>query len=455
MKKQKQSETIQFPHKYIPRLYQFPLWDSFYKGRMQLGVDDDKDPGFRRMFYLLWHRRAGKDRTCLNILAREMARKVGTYYYLFPEFAQGKRAVWEGIGKDGFRYIDHFPENYLDGKPNETELKIRFKNGSVFQIIGVSEIDRVMGTNPLGCVFSEYSLQNPKGWEFISPILLENKGWAIFNCLPRGKNHGYKLWNIAQLHPEFWFSQKLTIEDTEVLTKADMEMERAMGRSEEFIRQEFYCDFTAALEGAYYNDVYAQAEKEGRFCDVPYNPRFPVHTVWDLGTGDTMAIGFFQCAGEYFHLIDYVEGGGKGFPYFSKVLKDKPYIYGKHFAPHDIKHTEIGTGKTRIEMAREVGIIFEEVPNIGVQNGIDFARIFFHKLKVDKTKCAWWLELIPQYTKEYDDLNKVFSDRPLHNFASHGADMLRYAAIVSDRMMQWLVPRTRVFLPTWSGYNRK
>jgi len=446
--------VINIPFNYVPRPYQYPVWEAFEKGRMQMNVDDTSVEGFKRYFLLLHHRRSGKDKTCLNIMIKEMARKVGVYYYVFPEFAQGKRAIWEGIGKDGFKYINHFPEGYMDGKPNETELKIKFKNGSIFQIVGVSEIDRIMGTNPVGIVLSEYALQKPSGWEFLSPIILENKGWVIFNSTPRGKNHLYKMWNIAIQHPETWFTQKCTIEDTGVLTKEDMETERSMGRSEEFIRQEYFVDFTAAIEGAYYADVYYKAEKDGRFCDIPYDPKYPVYTVWDLGAGDAMAIGFFQVVDGWLNMIDYVEGGGKGFPYFAKVLKEKEYIYGKHFAPHDIKHTEIGTGKTRLESAREWGLRFEDIPNIGVQNGIDAARMLFSKLKVDKTKCAWWLELIPQYTKEYDDDNKIFHDRPLHNFASHGADVLRYTAIVFDKMnMQ--IKKNVVFRPVWTGFNRR
>lgn len=383
-------------------------------------MDNRSVPGFKKNFLLLWHRRAGKDKTALNILIREMLRKRGTYYYVFPEFGQGKRAIWEGIDNDGFRLLDHFPKGTLAGEPNSTELKIETVNGSFFQIIGASQIDTKVGANLMGVVYSEYAIQNPRAELFFSPILLANGGWAIFAYTPRSHNHGYKLWEMAGQFPDEWFRQKCTIDDTKLLTQRDMDMERAKGRSEEFIQQEYYASFESSLEGAYYSDVFNKAQTEGRFCDIPYDPAFPVHTVWDLGAGDSMAIGFYQVVGEWIHMIDYLEGGGKGFPYFAKVLQDRGYIYGKHFAPHDVKHIEIGTGKTRLESAREWGLYFEDVPNIGVQNGIDAGRMLFSKLKVDKKKCAEWLEIIPQYTKEYDEDKKIFSDKPLHNFASHG-----------------------------------
>ena len=410
---------ITLPYNFEPREYQLDLLRAF-------------DSGYKRLIQL-WHRRSGKDKTDINIIAREMQKNVGVYYYFYPTYSQGKKALWEGIGKDGFRYIEHFPKSLLDGKPNETEMKIRYKNGSLFQIIGTDDIDKALGTNPRGVVFSEYSLQNPKAWEFIRPILTENGGWAIFNYTPRGKNHGYELFEMAKKNLK-WFVQKLTIDDTKVLTEEDMREERLAGMTEDLIQQEYYCSFTSAIMGSYYWSQYDEAEKKGRFGNVSYDDRVPVHTVWDLGIADSMAIGFYQIVGNEVHKIDYLEKTGEGFPYFVKVLQDKGYIYGKHFAPQDIKARELATGKTRWESAKLLGIEFEIVPDIGVQNGIDLARSLFARLWVDKTNCAEWLKLIPQYTKEYDEDKKIFKDKPLHDWTSHGADEFRYASIVIDQM---------------------
>lgn len=411
---------IRLPYLYTPRDYQLPLWQAFDSGK------------FLR-FLQLWHRRSGKDRTDINLVAREMIKHVGIYYYYFPTYAQGKKALWDGIGKDGMRYIDHFPKELLDGKPNDTEMKLRYKNGSLFQVIGTDDIDKVVGTNPRGNVFSEYSLQNPKAWEYIRPILRENGGWAIFNYTPRGKNHGYVLYEMALKNPQ-WFVSKLTIDDTKVLTEKDIQEERESGMTEDMIQQEFYCSFTAAIQGAYYWKEYDEAEKRGRFTNVPWDPAVSVHTVWDLGVGDAMAIGFFQIVGKEVHMIDYYEAGSEGLPHFIKVLDQKKYNYGKHFAPHDIKARELTTGKSRLETASSLGIDFEVVPEIGVQNGIDAGRLLFPRLWVDKEKCKDWLNLIPQYTKEYDEDNKIFKNKPLHDWTSHGADMYRYASVIIDEM---------------------
>lgn len=433
-----EARQITLPHNFEPRPYQLPILKAF-------------DNGFRRIIQL-WHRRSGKDKTDINLVAREMAKDVGIYYYFYPTYSQGRKALWDGMGKDGFKYIQHFPIELIESK-HEQEMKIKFNNGSIFQIIGTDDVDRIVGTNPKGCIFSEYSLQNPKGWNFIRPILAENKGWAIFNYTPRGKNHGFDLYEMAQNNPK-WFVSKLTVDDTDVLTPEDIEEERRSGMTEDLIQQEYYCSFTAAVQGAYYWKQCDEAEKSGRFCYVPYEESVPVYTVWDLGIGDSMSIGFFQIIGQEVHMIDYVEHNNEGLAYYAKVLQDKKYIYAKHFAPHDIKAKELGTGKTRKETAKSLGIDFEVVPEIGVQNGIDAARLLFARLWVDVVKCSEWLTLIPQYTKEYDEDKKMFKDSPFHDWTSHGADMFRYAAVVIDKMTTVVVQKVGHSNPSFKPYNR-
>lgn len=359
---------------------------------------------------------------------------IGTYYYFFPTYAQGKKALWEGRGKDGIKYLDHFPKELLDSKPNDTEMKIKYKNGSLFQVIGVEDIDKVVGTNPLGTIWSEFSLQNPKAWDYIRPILAENGGWAIFNFTPRGKNHAYKLYQMAQANPK-WFVSKLTVNDTHVLTAQDIQDERDSGMTEDMVQQEFYCSFISAIQGAIYWQEVDLAEKNDQFKEVPHDPRLLVHTVWDLGKNDTNCIGFYQSNGLTVRKIDYLSGNRKGLPDWIREIKAKGYNYGKHFAPHDIQVSDYSlTGnQSRWEVAKDLGIEFEIVPNLSIQEGIEAGRRFFKRLYVNKTKCADWLEAIPQYTREYDEENKIFKDKPLHDWTSHFADEHRYASLVYDK----------------------
>ena len=227
-------DAVTLPHKFRPRPYQLELFRAMQNGAKRAVI--------------VWHRRAGKDKACLNLLIKLIAEKeakgtVGTYFYFFPTFAQGRKVLWDGIDRDGFAFLDHFPKEFIRSK-NDTQMQVVTKKGSVFQIIGTDNVDSVMGTNPIGCVFSEYALQNPKAWQYIRPILAENQGWAIFNFTPRGMNHGYHL--LQQAKESGWFHQVLTVDDTEVITKDMLEAEKQQ-MPEDLFRQEYLCAF---LEGA-------------------------------------------------------------------------------------------------------------------------------------------------------------------------------------------------------------
>jgi len=260
--------NITLPYNFTPRTYQQPLLKALnpvYKGDKQkkkMILDKKGKPIVVRdalkRACLVWHRRSGKDITCLNYLISQMWNRVGGYYYFLPEYNQGRKVMWDGIEQDKakqpFKYMGHFPDELLpkNGRNNQ-EMKITMKNGSIFQIIGTDRYDSVMGTNPVGCIFSEFSLQDPWAWEYISPILAENEGWAIFNFTPRGMNHAFKLFNEVQDNPN-WFTEVLTVDETRrddgtpVITEEMLQAERERGATEAFIRQEYYCDFTASSE---------------------------------------------------------------------------------------------------------------------------------------------------------------------------------------------------------------
>ena len=170
----------------------------------------------------------------------EMAKHPGNYYYFFPTYQQAKKVIWEGKTKDGTPFLDYFPKELIENK-NDTELKIKLKTGSLFQLIGTDNIDSVVGTNPIGCVFAEYSLQNPKAWDYIRPILAENGGWAIFNFTPRGRNHGWKILQQAK-ESEKWFWEVLSVDQTKAISQDVLDQEK-LEMPQDLFRQEYYCEF--------------------------------------------------------------------------------------------------------------------------------------------------------------------------------------------------------------------
>jgi len=336
------------------------------------------------------------------------------------------------MDRDGFKFLDHIPKP-LREKENSTEMKITLKNGSIIQIIGSENYNALMGTNPIGCVLSEFALQDPRGWDYIRPILRENGGWAVFNSTPRGHNHLYDLYRMAKDNPK-WFTQVLTVDDTGVISPQDIDDERKSGMSEDLIQQEFFCSFDAALPGAFFAREMGIAREQGRICGVPVVPGIPVDTYWDLGMDDATAIWFAQSVGREIHLVDYEEHTGEGLAFYANLLREKKekngWSYGKHTGPHDLAVRELGTGKSRVEIAFEMGIRFNvaERPS-RKEDAIEAARQVIASCWFDKDRCDLGIQALISYRKEYDDRNKVFRLKPVHDWASHSADAFQVLAV--------------------------
>ena len=356
----------------------------------------------------------------------------GIYWHLFPSYAQGRKAIWEGRDNEGHGFLDAFPEGSWFRKRDD-EMSLWLHGGSIYQVIGCDQIDRLVGANPVGCVFSEYSLQNPAAWQLIRPILANNNGWAIFAYTPRGRNHGYKLLQMAE-ESDRWFSQVLTVDDTNVVSDEIIESEKEE-MPKELFEQEYYCSFDAPLVGAYYGELLSEANKEGRISKVPWVPEKPVVTGWDLGMSDSTSIWFAQRVGSEVRLIDYYESSGQGLEHYAKVIRDKPYVYEEHLVPHDAQVRELGTGKSRMETAMSLGLRMRVVPKLSLEDGIQATRLLLRNVWLDESNCARGFQALREYVKapieneRGPDGEVLYRDRPKHNWASHAADALRTLAV--------------------------
>lgn len=417
-----QIETVIHLNKFKPRLFQKPIFDA---------LDSDK---YKRVM-AVWPRRAGKDVTGFNVILRKLLKKVGTYYYVFPTFAQGRKILWDGIQNDGSKLLDYIPKELITST-NASEMKIVFKNGSLFQIIGSDNFDNsLIGTNPRGIVFSEFALQDERAWKMCIPILRANDGWALFLSTPRGHNHLYDLYGIALNNPESWFVSKLTVVDTGHISLEDIDKERHEGiMSEDLIQQEYFTSWDMGVEGSYYSKYVDYNRIAGYIGDVPWQSHLPVYTVWDLGVKDSTCIIFFQKVGETIYIIDCYDKTKVGLEHYIAHVKSKPYMYDKHIAPHDIRVQEWGSGITRHSKAYQLGVTFEIAPDVGIMDGIETVRSTFNRLRFDQERCGPLIRALENYRQEFDVKNRVYKGKPLHNWASDYADCLRYLCISLPRL---------------------
>lgn len=392
-------------------------------------ADALENKNFKRIL-ICWPRRAGKDLVAFQLCVRQCIKKVGTIFYVFPTFSSGRRILWDAITNEGKRILDYIPPELIESK-NEQQMRIRFVNGSQICIIGSDNYDNTLvGVNAMGIVFSEYALSDPRSYTFARPILTANDGFACFVSTPRGKNHFFDLYNIGKENPEHWFVQRLTVDDTQHISLQEIQKELRTGEmSEDLVNQEYYCSFEMGVEGAYYSKYIDKMRVSNRISEVPWESNFPVFSVWDLGVRDSTVIILYQIIGTSIRIINCYENSKVGLEHYIKVLDQLPYKWAKHFAPHDIAVTELGTGISRLEKARQLGISFTVAPKLSIEDGIEAVRSLLSRVWIDQTNCKQLIKAIENYRQEWDSKRKVYSAHPLHDWSSHWADALRYLAV--------------------------
>lgn len=394
-----------------------------------------------RQFINVWHRRAGKDTTFFNLTVEAAFERMGYYLYLLDTIKQAREVIWDGIGRDGKRFLDFIPPDLI-ANLNKQEMKIRFANGSILKLGGTDNYNAHMGTNPVGIILSEYSLQNPIAWELLSPILAENKGWVAFAYTFRGNNHGYELYEQNKNNPDV-FVTKYTVDDTyrhdgsRIVPIEEIERMRRSGLREPTIQQEFY-NIPTSMEGAYFGYELMRAEEEGRICDFTIDRKIPVHTYWDIGWSDSTAIWFVQKIRERYKCIYYYENNFADLNHFINKLHDfrekNGIVYDKHFAPWDAAIVDMSTGKSKQMNAQMLGLRFEIIPKCtNKQNPIDEMRLMFNRIWIHATNCKQGIRCLKEYHALYNQKLNAYG-KPCHNWASHGADAFMGIAQMDNRI---------------------
>ncbi len=370
------------------------------------------------------HRRMGKSVCAINHLqigALECQRERPRFAFIAPTYTMAKSIIWD--------YLVHYSSPIPGIKVLVSELSVTYPNGGQVRLYGADNPDSLRGNYFDGVGYDEFGLQPPKiHSEVIRPALSDRQGWALFMGTPAGKNQFYDIVQVAKTDPE-WFYAEFKASETGLIPDHELAAARKDMTADEYA-QEYECSFEASVKGAIYAAEVGAARSTGRVTTVPYDPVLPVDTDWDLGVGDATAIWFSQSLrGGEVRLIDYHESTGEGLPYYANILKSKPYVYGHHWAPHDIMVRELGSGRSRIETAATLGINFQVCPNIPLEDGIHAARMLLPRCYFDGVKCQAGLEALQHYRRDYNTRLNEFKAVPVHDWAEHGASAFRYLAV--------------------------
>lgn len=371
------------------------------------------------------HRRAGKTVALVNDLVfggLECQKYKPQLAYIGPTYSQAKRVAWT--------YLKDYAEPYLAKPPQEAELKVTLKNDATIYVLGADNADSLRGMYLDGTVNDEYALFRPSVFsQVIRPALSDRHGWSVFVSTPRGKNLFYDVCELARKNPADWFHLNLPADTSGIIPPQELEELRRDMDPEEFA-QEYLCSFDSALKGAIYADEVNEMFMDKRVVTGLHDPNLPCHCVFDLGFTDaTVCIWFQVHKNGKVCLVACEATTGKDIFYHIDKLNQFEGELGEVFLPHDARASNLQTGKSIVEQFLKEGITPRIVPMHKVRDGIAAVRRLFPHFWVDDQATGDLLEAMKAYRRTWDENKLMFSDTPLHDWASDYCDCLRYLAM--------------------------
>lgn len=376
-----------------------------------------------RYAVLCCHRRFGKSVLTINHLIRcALTNKNHNprYAYIAPTYSQAKKIAWD--------YLKYYTEKIPGTKWNESELRCDLPNGSRITLLSSENPDSIRGIYLDGCIIDEAAQVNTTLIdEVITPALSDRKGFMILVGTPKGMNNlFYDYFQKAQ-GDDKWFLYRAKASETKLIDHEELQSALAVMGQQKY-NQEFECSFVGNIQGSIYGDLLNQMEDKKQITRVPLDPSYPVNTSWDLGYNDATSIIFFQQVGHNIHIIDYYENHNKPFPFYAQLLKEKDYVYADHYAPHDIEVTEFSSGKSRREVAYQMGIKFRVAPKMALEDGIHAVKMLLPRCLIDVDSCTNLINALRHYHRKYSDKERTYKIKPVHDWSSHACDSIRTLA---------------------------
>lgn len=145
-------------------------------------------------------RRSGKTERAKRYIVKQAMTAPGPYFVAAPTRDQVKRIYWQDLKRLSFAEL-------LGGRAiSESELVIRYPNGSTITLVGLDQPQRIEGIFWAGGIIDEIADIKPNAWaENISPALdtynplrPDYRAWCWLIGVPDGLNHYYDLAEYAR-----------------------------------------------------------------------------------------------------------------------------------------------------------------------------------------------------------------------------------------------------------------
>lgn len=409
---------------------------------LEIRIDYEPRPQFvayhertQRFAKIVAHRRFGKTVGCINDKIRQAIINPRQfppprYSYIGPTFTQAKDVAWS--------YLKYYCSAIPGIKTSESELWVEFPhNNARFRLYGADNYDRLRGTYNDDVTIDEPAQMDPRAWpEVIRPTLADFNGGATFIGTPAGQDWFYKVdKDEAGVELPNWFRLTLKASQTKIIPPDELQSLRA-GMSQDQYDREFECSFDAAIAGAYYAQMMAQARNEDRIGRVAADPLLPLRAFHDIGgsggLADAYTIWIVQWVGQEIRVLDYYESVGQVLAFHVNWMRSRGYEQAINYLPHDGVESDKIMGKKYEDHWRDAG--FQVEPPVRNQ-GKGAAMMRVEALRRLGNK-LWWNEAttepgrnaIINYHEKRDEERNVGLG-PAHDWSSHAADSLGMMAI--------------------------
>ena len=403
-----------------------------YKPRKSQALIHEQLDKFRYSL-LCCHRRFGKTVLCINQLIKCCMTNKNhqpRYAYIAPTYSQAKKIAYD--------YLVHFTKNIPGMKYNQTELRADFINGSRITLLSSENPDSIRGIYLDGCIIDETAQINSELInEVITPALSDRKGFMVLVGTPKGMaNLFYDYYQKAQADPK-WFLHVAKASQTKIVD--DDELAAALSvMGQQKYDQEYECSFIGNIQGSIFGDLISSLEDKKQITRVPIDPSYPVNVSWDLGYNDATSLIFFQQIGHMIHIVDCYENTNEPLPHYAEVIKEKDYIIGQNYGPHDLDQHDFTTGKTRREVAYQMGLRFKVAPRMPIEDGIHAVKMLLPRCLIDVDNCKKLINALRHYHRKFSDKERTYKIKPVHDWSSHMSDSLRVLAtgIIENKFNQ-------------------
>ena len=335
-----------------------------------------------------------------------------------------------------------------------TQNSIVGKNGTEFTFVGIknntNNVKSIEGIDI--CWVEEAQSVSAQSWNILIPTIRKENSeiWVSFNP-ELETDETYQRFIVNP--PESSVVQKINYSDNPWFPET-LELERQALKNSDIQAYnnvwEGIC--RTQIDGAVFGKEMEIAELDGRITRVPYDPIKPVHAIFDLGWADSTAIWFVQFIGMEIRVIRYIEDNQKTISWYLAQMQTYGYVYDTLWLPHDAAAKNLGSGKSIEEIVRSTGWKVQILDRVPVTDSINAARTIFAKCYFDRQNCEEGLQCLRHYRYDVDPETGAFSQKPLHDQYSHGADAFRYIGLMVNEPRK-PKPQRQNYMPvgSWMG----